>query len=60
MRDVDIWEATLLCYVESQQPIGAAAARALWCSGWLVEEIAMGGRVPVDTVRAWLNGRKGG
>ena len=57
-RDIDVWEATLLCYVQSQQVIAAPAARTLWCNGWLVEEIAAGGAVPVALVQDWLNFRK--
>ena len=54
-REIDLWTATLLCYVENNSAISAPAARELWCQGWLVEEIAKAGRVPVESVRAWLN-----
>ena len=56
-REIDLWTATLLCYVETRTVISAPAARALWVSGWLVEEIAKQGRVPVESVRDWLNFR---
>ena len=58
MPEIDIWTATLLCYVESQSVISAPAARELWCNGWLVEDIAKAGRVPVEFVREWLNYRR--
>ena len=57
-REIDIWTAQLLCYVETQTAIAAPAARELWCQGWYVEEIAKAGRVPVESVRAWLNFRQ--
>jgi hypothetical protein len=57
-REVDIWTMTLLGYVESRRGVAAPAARALWADGWLVEDIAQAGLVPVETVQDWLNFRE--
>jgi hypothetical protein len=58
MPEMDIWTATLICYVESNTRVSAPAARELWCNGWMVEDISRAARVPVDSVRAWLNYRR--